>query len=93
MKHLTGKERRSMKKIIGFYVKETSGMEYVLYESDGVKHLTNGVCDWTDKAEIYITYPEMKKVEKINIVLMIKRLNECRPYSDAIALLSTYKEN
>lgn len=82
-----------MKKIIGFYKKETDGTEYVFYEVDGKKHLTNGVCDWTDKAETYITYPEMQKVEKINIDLILKKLNECRPYSDAVDLLSKKQLN
>ena len=77
-----------LEKIIGFYKRETDDTEYVLYEEDGEKHLTNGIVNWKDKEEKYITYPEIKKVDNIDTKLMLKRLKRFYPFSCVISLLS-----
>ena len=82
-----------MNKIICFYKREADGTEYVLYEEDGEKHLTNGIIDWKNKAEKYITYPDMKKVDSIDTTLMLNRLKKFYPFSGVISLLSELRFN
>lgn len=87
MKHQIGKGVK-MIKLLGFYRRETDNTEYVFYEKDGKNHLTNGIMDWGDKSEIYVTYPGVKKVDSIDKEVMISRLKRFYPFSGVIRLLS-----
>lgn len=76
-------------KVLGFYKRERDGNEYVLYEENGKKYLTNGAYIWRDRVEARYL-PQCRKVEKVDLKKIIGRLEKAYPYSPVLSALKLF---
>lgn len=74
--------------LLGFFKKESDGTEYIYYQINDRKFLTNGVCSWHKNAEEFVNKKNMKAISQIDKEKMLEKLVIHMPYSDAIGLIS-----